>query len=199
MKIFRTIALTLAVLAASLTVSVVLAYDGGTGHLYGGGASTGLYFVGFAAGGHTTLGFTSGGGGAFPGGVHAVAPPYTVSGNVSDWITTANTSANFTSSTMSPFGILTDLIETTATAGVVPSQLPFILISTVIILAVSLTTSWGFRQMNANGSLFAKGMFSLAIIGLFVATRWWDLWMLIFFLIFFATFGIMSRHQSWQN
>jgi apolipoprotein N-acyltransferase len=53
--------------------------------------------------------------------------------------------------------------------------------------------------MNANGSLFAKGVLTLGIIGMFVATRWWDWWMLVMFVIFFATFGIMSRHQSFQN
>jgi hypothetical protein len=120
----------------------------------------------------------------------AVAPP---------WIGTANISGNFTSTGMNPFGFLADIITDASTAGSTPTQLPFVIISTVIILAVSLLVTWGFRYMNANGSLFAKGVLTLGIIGMFVATRWWDWWMLVMFVIFFATFGIMSRHQSFQN
>jgi hypothetical protein len=196
MKLARLLTVTLASLAAVLSIATVLAYTGDSGHLTGGGASTGEYHIGFLLPGTLTLGFATG---SSPGGIPAVPPPWAISGNGTDWVSTANISGNFTSTGMNPFGFLADIITDASTAGSTPTQLPFVIISTVIILAVSLLVTWGFRYMNANGSLFAKGVLTLGIIGMFVATRWWDWWMLVIFVIFFATFGIMSRHQSFQN
>lgn len=184
-----------ATLIALLPATLAFAYDGDAGHLTGGTATTGELYVGFAATGHYTLGFLAG---SFPGGIHATPPPYTVSPNSTDWYHTPTVTGNFTTS-MSPLGPLTDLIEEAASAGNTPSQLPFTIISTFAIIAASLAASWLWRLTSSSGSLFVKGIVILAVVGIFVALRWWDFWMLIIFVILFTSFGMMSRHQSWQS
>jgi hypothetical protein len=125
------------------------------------------------------------------------APGYAVSGNISAWIPTPNYTANFTT-TLNPLGPLSKIINAISTAGSTPSQLPYILIAGVILIAVSYTVSWGLRTQGS-GSLFIKGTVVFALMAIFAGMKWLDVWMLIFFLIFAVSFAMGSRHQSWSG
>lgn len=135
---------------------------------------------------------------AFVGNAPARAPPYAVEGTEPDWVATGNMTGGFGTS-VSPKGPFAQIIIDAATAGTTPSQLPFIILTLLVILAISFLVSHTWRRAAANSPLWAKGVLCIGMIGIAVALQYWDWWMLFFYVIFFAALGLASRHQSFHT
>ena len=131
----------------------------------------------------------------------AKAPAYTLdtTTNYLPDVYTGNITANFTTTSDNAGFPLAGVITAIAGAGSspTPDQLPKLIIVAFVIIALSLSTSYFMRRFGT-GSLFAKYIIIMALMGIFLAIGNFavDFWMLYVFSILAIALIFMSRHQS---
>lgn len=125
----------------------------------------------------------------------AQAPPF-VLGEPPDWITAPTISGNFTTS-VNPTFPLSDLIQDVSDASGIPSQLPFVIIAGVIILACSLMFAWFLRRFGAM-SLFLKIFVIWVLMGIMGAVGWLDLWILVIAVLIMIALA-MGSQTKWTS
>jgi hypothetical protein len=134
---------------------------------------------------------------AFLPSVEAIAPAYAL--NVTPYgLTAHNITSNFSSS-INPTFPGADVVKAIAAASGTPVQLPFLLISSFVILAASLSLSYLFRRFQTgNGAVFIKIFTIAGGMGVCMALGIFDYWMILFFLIIAVAIGMGSRQQGWN-
>ena len=111
----------------------------------------------------------------------AKAPPWSLSEETATWITAANISGNFTT-TPTPTYPGASVIEDIAAASGTPAQLPFLVIYSFVILAISLSIS-GVMRTHGSRSLLVKTIIVGGMFGIGEAVGIIDFWMVLFFLL----------------
>lgn len=125
----------------------------------------------------------------------ARAPAYTLSGAPSFITTTPGMSGNFTVTVSPPFpgaNIVTDM----ATASSTPAQLPFHIIAGFIILTLSVLVGWMMRQYG-QASTFVKLFVVAVLMGIAVALKVYDVWMVLIYFFIGLAFAMGSKQPSW--
>lgn len=131
---------------------------------------------------------------SFEPGEEAKAPPFTLTIDT-PWIPTPDISGNFTTE-MEPTFPGRAIIDAISEVGNTPAQLPYTIISGFLIVAASLTTSWLMRKYGS-GSLLVKVFVIVAIMGVLVAVKLLDFWIIVIFLIIAIAMMMASRHTGW--
>lgn len=92
---------------------------------------------------------------------------------------------------------LSGVIEAIANAGQTPTQLPIVIIASVITLIASLTIS-GFMKQYGSGGIFPKFFVIIACMGIFTALGWFDFWMIAVFVVEGIAIMFMSKQIGWS-
>jgi hypothetical protein len=125
----------------------------------------------------------------------AKAPAYSL-GDSPPWITEPpSVSGNFTTEVTPTFpgaGVIKEISDDCGT----PSQLPLTIVAGFIILAISLSVS-RFIRIAGSGSLIFKTMIVGCLMGIFIATLVFDLWMLLFFIAPAIAICMASTQKGW--
>jgi hypothetical protein len=124
----------------------------------------------------------------------AKAPAYSLANTVPTWVTAPVISGNFTTSTNSTLPGAA-IIEALAAASATPEQIPLTILTGFFVLTCSVSISYFMRKHSA-GSVFIKSVLVGCIMGLLIAVRLHDFWMLVFFAFFAIAFCIASQHKG---
>lgn len=94
---------------------------------------------------------------------------------------------------------LADVITVVAAATSTPPQLPLLIIAVFVILACSLSISYGMRKYGS-GSLIVKIATITAVMGVFIALKNFgiDFWMLVVFLVVATSLAMASKQTGWN-
>jgi hypothetical protein len=115
----------------------------------------------------------------------------------SDFYHTPTISGTFTTGTVTPTYPGADVITAIAAASGTPSNLPFTIITGVVILILSLSVSALMRR-GGSGSLIIKMVLIAGLLGVAVALQVFDLWMPIVFLLLAAALAMGSQQRGWN-
>jgi hypothetical protein len=122
------------------------------------------------------------------------APAFVVGSGPAWFSTNITISGNYTSGNTTTLNYPgRAFIESLASATVTPAQLPVVIISGFLILAVSITAS-AFLRLHGSGTLFVKICVLAVGFGCAVGLRIYDFWMLIFLGIF-ALFVLLGSKE----
>jgi hypothetical protein len=115
----------------------------------------------------------------------------------SDFYHTPTITGTFTTGTVTPTYPGADVITAIAAASGTPSNLPFTIITGVVILILSLSVSALMRR-GGSGSLIIKMVLIVGLLGVAVALQVFDLWMPIVFLLLAAALAMGSQQRGWN-
>jgi len=115
--------------------------------------------------------------------IQPTAPPFAI--GEGPWFLSTNitASSNFTSGNATLDYPFKEIIDSVATSGGVPYQIPSTFISTFAIIFLSMATSFLMKQYGAT-SLFVKSVVNFACYGVLIALNIYDWWMLLMFFMF---------------
>lgn len=126
----------------------------------------------------------------------AKAPPF-VLGETTPWLTDVPPITGDFTTVVTPTYPGAEAIQALADASGTPSQLPFTILAAFIILAISLAYS-SFLRRGGSGSLLVKSFLIAGCMGIAIATKTMDFWMLLFFVFFAVALAMASQQRSWS-
>ena len=100
------------------------------------------------------------------------------------------------STTITPSFPGSDIWTDVAAASSTPIQLPLMIISGFIILAISLLASWIMRRYSGSGSHFVKAALITALMGVCIAVGIYDWWMSVLFIVIALALSWMSQQRG---
>lgn len=126
----------------------------------------------------------------------ARAPAYSISA-APDFITTApNLTSDFSSTSVTPTVPGGDVITAIATSGSTPAAVVWTFVVGFIIIVCSILATYVMRKFGSANSIFVKMFIIVAIMGVSVAVKVFDFWMILLYLIPAIAVAWASRSQG---